>query len=430
MAQWKLKFLFGKHNKVEVTLPEGETIIGKDELIADIVLSDDNIHSQHLILHVTDSTVEITDASNVTSLTINDEYIKDKTNILLQPFDVVQLDEMIFTIGFIDDDLIDDVDVENDTVDHFNDVSGKISTTNTRALLISLSVIVIIIGFSFHLFTDKGHKKKVEIANIKNEPLENINQLIKKFKLNNLSVFLDNNTSTYIIDGYVDTKLKRKNIITKIDDLGIKYKNKIKSMDSIHQSVKFILSNFGYNQVSVINDDIPGSIILKGYIVDSTNWPKVEKMIQTDVPGLLAWKMDIKMVSDYIDKFKPMLDKADLLNKVELIDNKESIEARGELNKSEAADFYKVSKAFSDKFTGSPKVILKSIPSTSNINDINFNVKAIRFGDEPYVVLTNNIRYTIGARIPSGYSIVDISQSGVEMIKGEKQITIDFRSKK
>ncbi len=50
MQQWKIRILSGVHSGVEVTLPEGALVLGSDDFIADLVLSDAGVEANHFTL--------------------------------------------------------------------------------------------------------------------------------------------------------------------------------------------------------------------------------------------------------------------------------------------------------------------------------------------------------------------------------------------
>ncbi|MCV3262770.1 hypothetical protein OGZ01_06310 [Vibrio harveyi] len=50
----------------------------------------------------------------------------------------------------------------------------------------------------------------------------------------------------------------------------------------------------------------------------------------------------------------------------------------------------------------------------------------MNFGRVPYVILTDNVRYMVGARTPQGYRISSVTPAGIELVKGGRVITIDL----
>ena len=50
MEQWKIRILSGVHSGVEVNLPSGSFVLGSDDFIADVVLTDSGIKASHLTI--------------------------------------------------------------------------------------------------------------------------------------------------------------------------------------------------------------------------------------------------------------------------------------------------------------------------------------------------------------------------------------------
>ncbi|MCV5689556.1 hypothetical protein OFN32_35645, partial [Escherichia coli] len=58
--------------------------------------------------------------------------------------------------------------------------------------------------------------------------------------------------------------------------------------------------------------------------------------------------------------------------------------------------------------------------------DIDFPFRSVNFGQVPYVILTDNVRYMVGARTPQGYRISSVTPAGIELVKGGRVITIEL----
>lgn len=435
MLEWKLKFLSGNHDQIEVQLADGETIIGTDELTADIVLSDESVKPEHFAVVIENDKFRLDKINEISLLMINGTRVSERQNIYIESFDIVQLDGLTFTIGHLGDELLN----VNENVAFEEEIKRDLlDRDKVKKLVIFGFSFVLVIVFIFFIFNSSNSndtfnssssvdkkssnndsqivlvKRKLESMNLK-DVKANYNPLLKRVELT----------------GYVSTDLDKKQLIKEMQLSGAKFSSKIKSMESIRQSVKFILSNYGYNNVAVLNAAKIGTVSITGFIDSADNWPRVENMLQTDVPGLLGWSNNLQKLNDYVGYFEQMLDQEKLLDKLVIKKKDKRIEAKGELNKKQQDLFYKVASEFSKKYNDPPKVILiKSSPAVvENVQKLKFDVKAVNFGHVPYVVLTNNIRYTKGTRIPSGYLITKISKLGVGLSKGDQHVTISFRRK-
>ncbi|MCV5689303.1 hypothetical protein OFN32_34360, partial [Escherichia coli] len=84
-----------------------------------------------------------------------------------------------------------------------------------------------------------------------------------------------------------------------------------------------------------------------------------------DVPGLVAWKVELQRAGAYMDTLKELLTNAELLKKVQLVTSGDRIEVRGELDDIETTRFYGVTRDFREQYGEKPYLVLKSIPKVS-----------------------------------------------------------------
>lgn len=429
MENWKIKLLSGVHSQVEVMLSVGETIIGSDELNADIVISDVGIRPCHVQLQVSDDEVWIENIEATTTIKINQQVVNQHERVLLAAMDIIQIDALAFTLGGSNDVLADKVP-ESDSVST-SLIPIKKSKKKKRwkkpitvGILLSFIPSALIIWFI--LFDVNHDPNEIKIA----EPIVLIHKELKALKLKDVRVEWNAKLSQAILEGYVKNNRQKYDLLKKIDSLNINYKSNIRTMESIKGAVKFILSNLGYHKVKIVDGKDAGTIVLTGYIDDATRWKEVESIIKKDVPGLLGWKVNLQRASAYLDAAKAMLQDENLLKKLNIEKNQDQIEAIGELTSEERAKFINVARIFKAKYKNAPLLILKSIPKVKpkNTNKIDFKVKAVNFGSISYLVLADNTRYTEGTVLPTGYRIINISEFGVVLEKGKEIFTVRFGS--
>ena len=421
MAQWKMRLLTGSHAQVELPLTLGEFIIGSDVSNADIVLSDSDIDARHLILIVADD-ITLIELSQDRQLFINNEQIKTTSSVTLARGDMVRLGGVSFVVGLQEDDL-------NQTEVGFENTDIKRKVIHRRGGLrksVLLGLLFSLIPCTI-LLTRTPAKNEDSVLMVKEaEPIVLVRAALETSQLKDVRVEWNGLANQVELEGYVESNIQRAQLLNEIESLGINYKSNLRAMDTIRRAVKFILSNLGYHQVQVENGDSAGTVLLTGYIDDASRWSQVEKIIESDVPGLLAWKVELQRAGAYFDALKKMLKVDGLLAKLQLVKASDRIEARGELNEIESTQFYQVAREFREKFGDKPYLVLKSIPKVSKGTNIDFAVRSVNFGRVPYIVLADNTRYTEGTRTPSGYLIMKITEFGIDIAKGEQKTTIDF----
>ncbi|AXB31025.1 EscD/YscD/HrpQ family type III secretion system inner membrane ring protein [Vibrio campbellii] len=422
MQQWKIRILSGVHAGVEVTLPNDSLVLGSDDFTADLVLTDSDIKASHLVLVCDGDTVLLSDCDEVS---INNESVTvDANGIELSRNALVSVGRLTFAVGHLEDDLAIDITTEA-TDKQAAPVSHKPSSGWKRTVLIGLmcslipSVIFAGVWYSQIRASDSD-------AITEAEPIVLVRNILSELKLDDVRVEWNATARQAVLEGYVEDRTAKLQLLGRIDALGINYKSDLRTMEEIRRGVRFILRNLGYHQVKVENGEETGTLLLTGYIDDASRWSQVEQILERDVPGLVAWKVELQRAGAYLDTLKALLEKAELLKKVQLVTSGDRIEVRGELDDIETTRFYGVTRDFREQYGEKPYLVLKSIPKVSKGTNIDFPFRSVNFGQVPYVILTDNVRYMVGARTPQGYRISSVTPSGIELVKGGRVITIDL----
>ncbi|OPH55687.1 type III secretion system inner membrane ring subunit SctD [Vibrio campbellii] len=422
MQQWKIRILSGVHAGVEVTLPNDSLVLGSDDFTADLVLTDSDIKASHLVLVCDGDTVLLRDCDEAS---INSESVTvDANGIELSRNALVSVGRLTFAVGHLEDDLAIDITTEA-TDKQATPVSHKPSSGWKRTVLIGLmcslipSVIFAGVWYSQIRASDSD-------AITEAEPIVLVRNILSELKLDDVRVEWNATARQAVLEGYVEDRTAKLQLLGRIDALGINYKSDLRTMEEIRRGVRFILRNLGYHQVKVENGEETGTLLLTGYIDDASRWSQVEQILERDVPGLVAWKVELQRAGAYMDTLKALLEKAELLKKVQLVTSGDRIEVRGELDDIETTRFYGVTRDFREQYGEKPYLVLKSIPKVSKGTNIDFPFRSVNFGQVPYVILTDNVRYMVGARTPQGYRISSVTPSGIELVKGGRVITIDL----
>ncbi|EPM6964692.1 type III secretion system inner membrane ring subunit SctD [Vibrio alginolyticus] len=422
MQQWKIRILSGVHTGVEVTLPEGALVLGSDDFIADLVLSDAGVEANHFTLVCQQDSVILRGCEEAN---INSEDIAVAGDgIELSRHAVVSVGVVKFALGYAEDALIvsnvsDESSQQNTPVVAVQRSSWK--KTTLIALLCSFVPSVIFAGMWYSQANGNNNEIVTEA-----EPIVLVRNILGELKLSDVRVEWNAAARQAVLEGYVEDRTQKLDLLGRIDVLGINYKSDLRTMEEIRRGVRFILRNLGYHQVKVENGDETGTLLLTGYIDDASRWNQVEQILERDVPGLVAWKVELQRAGAYMDTLKALLTDAELLKKVQLVTSGDRIEVRGELDDIETTRFYGVTRDFREQYGEKPYLVLKSIPKVSKGTNIDFPFRSVNFGQVPYVILTDNVRYMVGARTPQGYRISSVTPAGIELVKGGRVITIEL----
>ncbi|MDC5707109.1 type III secretion system inner membrane ring subunit SctD [Vibrio europaeus] len=422
MQQWKIRILSGVHSGVEVPLPQGTLVLGNDDFGADLVLSDVGVESHHLTLECTLENVILKGCSEASLRGEQVDVVKD--GVELERGSLVSVGVVQFAVGHVDDDL---AILGRETEVVTKDTSNKVvkSSSWKRSLLIGVLCSMLPSAILAGMWYSQANSNANEITT-EAEPIVQVRDILKELGLDDVRVEWNANVHQAVLEGYVDDSTQKLQLLRRIDLLGINYKSDLRTMEEIRRGVRFILRNLGYHQVKVENGDETGTVLLTGYIDDASRWSQVEQILERDVPGLVAWKVELQRAGAYMDTLKQLLEKESLLKKVQIVTSGDRVEVRGELDDIETTRFYSVTREFREQYGEKPYLVLKSIPKVSKGSNVDFPFRSVNFGQVPYVILTDNVRYMVGSRTPQGYRISSVTPDGIELVKGGQVINIEL----
>ncbi|PNQ56784.1 type III secretion system inner membrane ring subunit SctD [Vibrio sagamiensis] len=422
MQQWKIRILSGVHSGVEVNLPSGSFVLGSDDFIADVVLTDSEIKASHLTIETSEEGPILLNAEEV--VVNGDNVTLSDGGVALTRKSLVNVGGLRLSIGYAEDDLFTEL---SSGTQHNGEtaVNDKQSTGWKRIISVGLLCSLLPTAIFAGIWWGQNQSNEQEII-AEAEPIVLVRDILKELQLNDIRVEWNAIEQQAVLDGYIEGRAQQLNLLDKIDALGINYKSDLRTMEEIRRGVKFILRNLGYHQIKVENGEERGTVLLTGYIDDASHWSQVEQILERDVPGLIAWKVDLKRAGAYMDTLKSLLAEADLLTKVQLVTNDDRIEIRGDLDDLETTQFYSVTRKFREQYGEKPYLVLKSIPKVSTGKNIDFPFKSVNFGKVPYVILTDNVRYVVGSKTPQGYRISNITSGGIELVKAGQIISVDL----
>ncbi|MDF5356291.1 type III secretion system inner membrane ring subunit SctD, partial [Vibrio parahaemolyticus] len=200
---------------------------------------------------------------------------------------VVSVGVVKFALGYAEDALIvsnvsDESSQQNTPVVAVQRSSWK--KTTLIALLCSFVPSVIFAGMWYSQANGNNNEIVTEA-----EPIVLVRNILGELKLSDVRVEWNAAARQAVLEGYVEDRTQKLDLLGRIDVLGINYKSDLRTMEEIRRGVRFILRNLGYHQVKVENGDETGTLLLTGYIDDASRWNQVEQILERDVPGLVAW---------------------------------------------------------------------------------------------------------------------------------------------
>lgn len=221
MQQWKIRILSGVHTGVEVTLPEGTLVLGSDDFIADLVLSDAGVEANHFTLVCQQDSVILRGCEEAN---INSEDIAVADDgIELSRHAVVSVGVVKFALGYAEDALIvsnvsDESSQQNTPVVAVQRSSWK--KTTLIALLCSFVPSVIFAGMWYSQANGNNNEIVTEA-----EPIVLVRNILGELKLSDVRVEWNAAARQAVLEGYVEDRTQKLDLLGRIDVLGINYKS-------------------------------------------------------------------------------------------------------------------------------------------------------------------------------------------------------------
>lgn len=422
MTDWKLRILKGQHQGIEVPLTLGSLSIGADEAQDDIVLTDEGVHPQHAQLIITQDGVTLASSAE-SQLRIGQRLIEHPVDEELPATQNLMLGPLQFVVGKQEDDLT----AFEPITENEQPKANKVKRFSTGTVLVLTLLLGCLPGALISWLWFNPSNSGTQSAYTANESLQEVRKTARYLKLDNVRAQWNDHSQQVLLEGYIDTKEQAVEFLNKIDQKGINYKSELRTMTVIKDGVRFVLDNLGYHQIRVSDGDTAGTVLLTGSIDDSSRWDQVERILETDVPGLVAWKVQLQKAGAYMETLKGLLDNKQLSDKVQLVEVADRIEVRGELTEKETNDFYDAAGEFREVWGDRPFIVLKSMPLVASSKGLTLPIRSISLGQVPYLILTDNVKYAEGSKLPSGHRVERISESSIDLIKGDIKLSIHLR---
>ncbi len=414
---WKIRFYRGLNKSIEINLAEGRLTIGSDPLQADIVLVDEGVAPVHLILEVEPDSVRLLEWAGETAPSQNGELLSP--NALLQALARQEAGPLLW--AFCDQQhTFPDQLAEPVITPHQRPARQNRSWVAGWMLIFCLVVALVFLALLGH----EGWQRSNMSNGMAEQELHRFINDDSAYRQVSVQMMPDN--GPLLIKGYVDRNHHRLVLQQYLDTHPLNYRLELRTMEELLQGVDFILQKLGYTQIQSSNGKQPGWIRLTGELTDSDqNWNDIESLLKRDVPGLLGIENQTMQTGGHLKRLDMLLAKHDLPHTLTYQDKSDRIEFTGQLDEHQTHSFYRLQQIFKQEFGNRPELVLLNNNRLARNNDeLNFDVRAVSLGRVPYVVLKNNLRYSVGATTENGLRIEAIRKDAIVIIKGEQQFII------
>ncbi len=219
------------------------------------------------------------------------------------------------------------------------------------------------------------------------------------------------------VGGYVESEKERAQLQKALSDAGLIATLKVQTGSALVQSAKDVLRVLGYPDISV-GYEAPGKIETRGYVHDLNSWQRVKDTLNSDIYGLKGIvDSGIRDFSMRYDQLEQTIEKYRLGRKLVIknIDDRE-LEVYGVLGPEEMKSWRKILTGFRKELGNAPPVISK-VHDTRKV--IKLDIKSVRVGDVPYIIMVDGSKFLEGGILPNGYTVKDISSDKILLSKNK-----------
>jgi type III secretion system YscD/HrpQ family protein len=232
-----------------------------------------------------------------------------------------------------------------------------------------------------------------------------INLLLEQPKFKGVS-FEKIDSQEAMFTGFVATVEDQQELVDRSVDSPLNLKVMVRIGSSLADSADNILEVVGFPDLTVTY--LPhGRIGIAGYVVESDVWTQVKHILMQDIPGLKAIdETGIQYFDDRKNILLEAIEEAGLHKKLNAAegDNNELV-VMGLLDSLEMNTWKHITSKFTRDFGDKPLI-------QSRVGDaremLDFEIKAVRVGSDPYLVTADGLRYLAGGLLPNGFKVKQI----------------------
>ncbi|MCL1076968.1 EscD/YscD/HrpQ family type III secretion system inner membrane ring protein [Parashewanella spongiae] len=395
-STFKILWLNGPLKGRQLVLPLGSFTIGSD---GDVLAVLDN--SEQLEFDISEDKVSLV---NETEVWVNGE--KQESIDEIAHGEVIEIEGIAFILG--------DADTEIEAKSIPRKKMPKKSASHWALFIISVfSTLLIVL-----LLIDPVHAPQHSVT-----PKQWVDQRLTVNELDGIkSIWSENGVVTF--NGFCENSQKLNQFVDEVKKHGILFVMHAECTDQLVTDVKQVLNQNGFQNVSVEQNIIPGSVTISGAIQAGERWNKAITVLKT-IPSLVSWHV----INESGVQIKPLIDalrKQNLIESLMITQLDDSIVITGEVDQNSEARVIKIAHNIKKIQQNGIKIVFQNIPVRHEVNRI-LTSPVVSFGGNselPFIELENGYRLSIGNELDNGYVIEFIDIKGVDLSKNGQIIHI------
>jgi type III secretion protein D len=265
--------------------------------------------------------------------------------------------------------------------------------------------------------------------------LERYQESLSQAGLSTVKIERDKNGTVKLSGGCWDSN-KFQPFLSRLMASGTAYQNQVLCQDDLQRSVAYVLQTHGYSHVRVVSGSHLGSVVIAGNIRADARWKEVTKQLN-NLHGLKEWSVH-NDAQESLSGLIVALRERGLLSKLSLSRQDDVLTVTGQLDDAEQTILQEVLQPYTTASSAtleqseSTTAAKESIKHRTPLRVIYQNIPALRqepgIFPSPIVSLSGNKRTAAlllangmivqaGSALPSGYTITQLDEAGIELQK-------------
>ncbi|HET6467208.1 MAG TPA: type III secretion system inner membrane ring subunit SctD [Geminicoccaceae bacterium] len=221
------------------------------------------------------------------------------------------------------------------------------------------------------------------------------------------------------VEGHVATLAEQQALLEQMKGAPVPAQVRVFSGEEMVAGARQTLQALGYElEVGYVAD---GVLRLQGYIPEASDLQRVVDIVQRDVAGLSSVHNEVLTDRAILTLFEGELKSAGLGETIRLrLESNRQITARGTARPEEMQLWAQLQESFDERF-GRYLKIVSQVGETRRemaLPGVQLNVRAIGFGELPFVILGDGEKYLEGSVLTDGWTILKIGRSEIVLSRG------------
>jgi len=213
------------------------------------------------------------------------------------------------------------------------------------------------------------------------------------------------------LSGYTSTILERNDLMSRLQNAGIKANLHIWSQDEMADSASMIARAMGQPSLGFKSGDTNGVLVAQGFVSKTADWEKVKASILNDVGGIRSiGEGEFQTLDGYLASFVQFIEKKGLSSRINATTDGKSVIVNGELTQPEIEKITGLRQAFIDIQGEGPAIIL----NVTDVRDrIKLAIRSVSVGKIPFLVAKDGKKYMEGSALGEKYFVKSIKPDHV-----------------